>query len=377
MKIAIDAREVSVNKYGGLRSYAESVVASLISHNLDYDLSIYIDRNYDTSNFASSTAKWNICLPTNLIIREQLTLPIRMKADKISLCHFLANTAPVSCDIPYILTLHDTFCIERPFREIFTHGNIKNKALSIYSKIVPCLAAKKAEKIVTVSKYSAKQIADKLDINIDNIVVIPQAMQARFKPVDATDMRKYIKNCLNTSKIILVIGSPEPRKNVANVLKSIASVQDKCSDLGVVLTWSNQSSFKLWMKQNSVILPQRIFVMEKVSNDDLVKLYSCADIFMFMSTNEGFGLPVIEAMACGCPVITSNNSCLPETAGDAAILADPYDIDEIANYLIELSENIDKRNDLKHRGFLRSADFSETNAAIRLTNLYTNVCNSI
>lgn len=371
MKIGFDAHELCVGHAGGLRSYVESVLTSLGRSGIKDSLVVYAD------GLASSIAgvpddKTAVCSPRNLLLREQFAISGCLRAHGVDIAHFPANTAPLRCPVPFVLTLHDTFCIERPVKSIVRSGNLRNKVLSLYSKYVPMLCAKRAAKIVTVSRYSAERIAQTLELDQERIAVIPQALQDRYRRVEAEELRADLLSALGVRKLVLVLGSAEPRKNLARTLLAFEQLQARRRDIGLVMTVPDSASFWLWMEQPGHSLPELTRQMTGVSDDDLVRLYCAVDALVFVSEEEGFGLPVVEAMACGCPVLTSNTSCLPDTAGGAALLADPYDIDSIVSGIEQLVDVPQLADSLIEAGYRRAQELSHARVAADLVEVYRN-----
>ncbi len=368
MKIAIDARELSVNRPGGLRTYAESVVEGLGTYSDGHELIIYLDRDLPATMRLPAGLVAEVCGPSQLALREQFLLPRRLHAAGVQLCHFLANTAPIRLKMPYVLTLHDLFCLQRPVSDIITKGSLHNKGISLYCKFIPWIAARRARRIVTVSQYSAQCISDVLKRT--DIVVVPQSIHPRYRPVPAGELRQSILKRLGVSRLVMVLGSMEPRKNLATVLRAFAKVNARAKEIGMVVTWPASGGFEQWATEHAGMVPERVAVMPCVDDEELVRLYCAADVFLFASCDEGFGLPVVEAMACGCPVITSDASCLPETAGGAAVLTNPQNPETIAAAVLELVDDIAKRNRLRELGFARARYFSAENTTMKLLELY-------
>lgn len=367
LRVGIDARELTVGRPGGFRSYAESVTTSLGRSELEDNLVFYTDALVDMESLGGRVA---VCKPRNLVAREQFSLPRRLKADGIDVAHFLANTAPVHCPVPFVLTLHDAFCIERSTTSMVRSGNLRNKVLSLYSKYIPLLCARRASKIVTVSSYSAQRIADLLGLDRESIAVIPQALHDRYRRVDAKELRADLLSALDAKKLVLVLGSAEPRKNLTRTLRAFEQLGTRRREVGLVMTVSGSDSFQRWMDQPDNRLPERVLQMPRVSDADLVRLYSAVDALAFVSEDEGFGLPVVEAMACGCPVLTSTTSCLPDTAGGAALLVDPRDIDSIAMGIERLMDDQQLAESLIEQGYRRVREFSHERVAADLVDVY-------
>ncbi len=370
MRIGIDAREAFVDQPGGLRSYAESVVDCLAANDGDDELVFYTDREVSTDGAARAAVHLRVCPPAQLAVREQFSLPRMLRADGVELCHFLANTAPLRCPAPYVLTLHDTFCMRRPLGDVARQGSLRNKGLSLYSKLVPYWAARRARRLVTVSAYSAQQIAQLLRTEVSDVAIVPQAVHPRFRVMCADSLRSEIAERLGVSRFALVLGSAEPRKNLARALEAFRRVAEPRKDLGLVMTWPVRSDMASWVRATVRKLPERVHVMEHADDATLVALYNAAEFLVFASLDEGFGLPVVEAMACGCPVITSDASCLPDTAGGAALLADPTDTQDIADKMATLADDAQLRASLREAGLARVEAFAPFRAREALLKLY-------
>jgi glycosyltransferase involved in cell wall biosynthesis len=372
MKIAVDGREITRNQPGGFRSYTESVVESVHRYAQDFDLIVYTDREIPADLVQQEDRRiFRSCPPKQMVIREQFSLPRRLSRDRVDLCHFPANTAPLKCPIPYVLTLHDTFCMERKITDIARKGNIHNKGLSLYAKLVPYIAARRARIVLTVSDYSKKQIIKLTGLSEERIAVVPPALHSRYRRVDADHLRKHITSILEVGRLALIIGSAEPRKNIKRMLNAFRRLALQNEDLGLVLIWRSRSGLESWLRTSDVLLPEKTYIVTDPGNSDLVELYSAVNVLMFVSELEGFGLPVIEAMACGCPVVTSKTSSLPDTAGGAALLADPYDENDIARQVEMALFDKATADRMISAGYERASIFNQASIGRSLADIYT------
>lgn len=372
MRVALDARELCVGVSGGLERYTEALVLSLLSSKSDHAVQFYVDRQCEKLS-GIPPHQLVFCGPKSLPIREQFGLPKMLKRDGIDLVHFPVNTAPLRCPVPYVLTLHDTICIERPYSSILKTGSIKNKAMSVYSRIVPLWAARRARLVFTVSSFSADQISRVTGVPRNTIRVTPQVVNPQFHPMRDSSFRDNILNKLRARRFVVILGSIEPRKNLQRMLSAVARAMEDDQELGLVMTWPSRMDLKGWLLEQKISLPERLLLMQDITDDELIKLYSNADGLLFVSTQEGFGLPVVEAMACGCPVITSNSSCLPETAGGAALLCDAYDQENIHNAVLTLVRDPDLSERQIAAGFERVKPMTTENAGQSLIAEYESV----
>ncbi len=273
MKLAVDGREITRNQPGGLRSYTESVIESLRQNAQDLDLVVYTDRVIPTDPVINDGNVFISCPPTQMVIREQFSLPRRLLQDRVDLCHFPANTAPIKCSIPYVLTLHDTFCMERSITDIAKRGSLHNKGLSLYAKFIPYIAARRARIVMTVSDYSRTRIRKLTGLAEEQIAVVPPALHPRYHRIDATSLRLEITSKLGVSRLVLIIGSAEPRKNIKHMLGAFNQLSLKHKEIGLVLTWKNHSGLESWIRTNNILLPEKTFVITELNNSELVELY--------------------------------------------------------------------------------------------------------
>lgn len=370
MKIVIDAREVSVNQPGGLRSYTESVVGCLSGCQGSHEFLIAVDRDMPGTSNATANSQYITCPPQQLVVREQFALPKMLSEQRPNVVHFPANTAPLFCPVPYVVTVHDTFCIDQPLLDIARHGTPHNKALGLYIKYISLAAARNARKIITVSNYSARQIARLPGVDPEKIVVVPQNLSPRFRKVEAEDLKLRIQSRLGVRKLALIIGSVEPRKNLQRALEAYEQAARQKRDLGLVLVWPRSVDFTEWSKEYLTQPLERVHIMSDVGDDELVALYSIVDVFLFASLREGFGLPVVEAMACECPVVCSNTTCLPDTAGGAAMMINPENAEEMAGGILDVLEDESRCMTMIEAGLERVRAISQEKTAQRLIEIY-------
>lgn len=228
-------------------------------------------------------------------------------------------------------------------------------------------AVQRADLLIAVSEETKRDILKFLPVPENKVKVIYNGVDERFRPVTDSMARDRVRQRYNLpERFILMVGSIQPRKNIAGVLRALASMVESNKDFPWKLVLAGGGGWKnegISEQIRALGLNDRVHFTGYVAEEDLPTLYSCADLFVFPSLYEGFGLPVVEAMACGVPVVTSNNSCLPEIAGDAAVLVDPHDTADIANGMLRLLEDQELRNLCVSRGLERARLFSWKTAA--------------
>jgi glycosyltransferase involved in cell wall biosynthesis len=230
--------------------------------------------------------------------------------------------------------------------------------------------ARKAAAILTISEFSREEIIRHLGVDRNTVFVTLLAASEEFRPVDESVLSMWKKELQLPERFILFVGSLEPRKNIMSLLKAILLLK-KTSRTKLVIAggsgWKNSDVYE-FIKENN--LSESVTFTGYVSRDALVALYNLADVFVFPSKYEGFGLPVLEAMACGCPVICSNTSSLPEVAGDAAIEIDPDNPAIIADAIVKVTMDENVRARFRERSFEQARSFSWISTAEQTLRLF-------
>jgi len=277
---------------------------------------------------------------------EQLILPGKVK-DK--LLWSPANTGPLSVK-QQVLSILDLSTIDHP--EWFSP-----KYSSWYRILLPNLA-KRSKHILTISEFSKRRIMEQFGISDEKITVTYLAADKKFQPQSQNIVVETRKEFKLPEHYFLALSSLEPRKNLEKLLKTWGNIETKLpQDIWLVVAGGKGKSsvFKeLAFKQ----LPKRIIFTGYVPEKSLPGLYSGALGFIYLSVYEGFGLPPIEAMACGVPVITSNSTSLPEVVGDSSLLVNPLNEEEIGHAIQSLAENSSLGQELRQKGLERAQLFA-------------------
>ena len=287
-----------------------------------------------------------------------------VEKQKVDLFHGLSNEFPKGIhktSIPSVVTIHDLIFLRYP--EFYKPIDRK-----IYYQKVK-YASNVATKIIAISEQTKLDIVSFYGIHPAKIEVIHQSISPLF--FDKADTVSVQEKYQLPDHFVLAVGTVEERKNQLTVIKAL---QAKEIDLPLVLV-GNPTSYcndihKYLAEYN---IKDRVIFLKNIPEKDLAAIYQLAELSVYISVFEGFGLPVIEAMACGCPVITSNVSCLPETAGQAAILCSPENEEEIGNSIYNILNNDKLKQSLIQKGIDRAREFSAQNYAARLMNLYNGI----
>ena len=267
------------------------------------------------------------------------------------------NTGPLAI-ARQVCTIHDLIPLDRP--EWFAP-----RFASWYGWLLPRLA-RRVRHIIAVSEFTRSRILERFGIDPSRVTVIPNGVDGRFAPRPALEVERVRADLgLPTARYVLSVGSLEPRKNVNRLLEAWARAVPRLpEDLYLVVSGAKGVA-RVFSSVSLGRLPPRVLLTGYVPDEHLPALYSGATIFVYPSLYEGFGLPPLEAMACGTPVITSNTTSLPEVVGDAALLVDPLDVEATARAIERLAGDEAERARLRRLGLERIARFNWDDVAAR------------
>ncbi len=287
---------------------------------------------------------------------ENVDLPGRARRDGVNLLHVPAFAPPYVRSFRLVVTVHDLIGMIYP-------NQIGLPSRLYWGKWLP-VTIKRADAIIADSENTKRDVLQHLRVPENKIRVIYPSGHENFSPQKNGLSLRQLKNRLGIKeKYFLCVGTIEPRKNLARVIEAFITFLKKKRDIRYQLVvvgsreFAHGKAFQALVDDPAVKFDDVIFT-GYVSHDDLNLLYCGAEVFLFPSLHEGFGIPVLEAMASGVPVLTSDRSSLPEVAGDAACLVNPYSSAEIAANLEHLSNDSKQRASLIEKGFRRIKNFS-------------------
>lgn len=274
---------------------------------------------------------------------------------------------PYNVKSPSVVTIYDM--VYKLYPETMDTQN-----LELLKKIMPRSVAE-STKILTISKNSKKEIIDILDIDPQKIsIAYPGFDKKEFHKLPESSIKPYLEKFEIRKPYLFYLGTLEPRKNLDRIIKAYAAIGSHKDSYDLVLAgavgWKSESIFELINKYN---LRDHIKIIGYISQEDKTALYNGATCFLYPSLYEGFGMPVLEAMACNCPVITSNTSSLPEVVGDAGVTVDPLNIDEISYSIIKLLDDVSLQNSMKEKNIIQIEHFSWNNTAKSVIQLYESI----
>ncbi len=378
MKIGIDAR-FAVHNRRGIGNYTSKLIHHLADMDHTNEYILYIDAKNNGNRLPEqANVKTRIIRPFNYPMWEQLVLPAQARKDNIDILHSTGNTAPIYLNsrIKQVATIHDVMYLEK--RSALPRSASWRQACGrIYRKMVVPRTVQRFSAVITDSDFCRREIARYLPaLTADGITVIYLAGNDACRPVDKSyAWAKIRKKHGIANSYILTLGGIDPRKNTRFVIDKYVELRSRgLIDQKLVIV-----GIPNWRRTrfNDVVMQSGcrddIILTDFLDDDELVLLYNCAAVFLYPSLYEGFGLPPLESMACGTPVIASNVTSIPEIVGDAAILIDPTDGDRLKKALLELLSNERLRRQLISRGFRWARKFSWRKMAEQTLAVYESV----
>ena len=305
---------------------------------------------------------------------EQWALPRAAKKYGVDILHCTSNTAPIWCNIPLVLTLHDIIFLEP--RDKQNHSLYQNMGWFYRRLDVPRILDK-CRRIITVSNFEMENIISKLNMPRERMAMIYNGYNDWFKPQE--DKNDIYKRYIPEEGYFFFLGNTDPKKNTERTLVAYSKYL-KLSDVKRKLLMADLDKEYLdgIIERNQIDnIRENIVMPGYIVNSDLPYIYNNAFAFLYTSLRESFGIPLLEAMACGTPVITSNTSSMPEIGGQDAILINPESSDEITEMMLRLEKDQDFYEQQKQIGLERAKLFSWRKTAEKLLKLYQEVYSEI
>ena len=361
MRIGLEGKVLTL-RIGGTGRYAMHLLEALLSLSArqwpDLEFVIFTAPQTDRALIEGSRARLceRFCRIKSTLLRSCLLLPAGVWCEHINVFHGLDQTG-----IPlffkagkYVVTIHDVIPLVLPWAFPPRHRWVMTTALARIRK--------QAEMVIVPSTAAAEDVVHFLRVERERIRVIPMGCDARFQPVEEPARAAALSRQYDLPKrYILFVGTLEPRKNVKTLLLAFAQViaETPQDDLALVIAGGKGWGSKDYLAtMDALKLWDRVRFTGFVEDDHLPELYRGALLFVYPSLYEGFGLPVLEAMACGTPVITSNRTSLPEVAGDAALLVDPTRPEALAAAMTSIISDGALRQALRAKGLARARAFT-------------------
>ncbi len=371
MHVAINAHLLAHTRSfrrAGVSHYIEQVLIHLGYLDQTNQYSVYTTRGIDQQalglppNFRVLPSRLPTINPRVRIPWEQLLAPLLLRQNGADLFHGVLNVLPLACPVPGVVTVHDLAFIRFP--QTFRAYN------RTYLDFATRMSVRRAVQILAVSEHTKRELVGLLGVPAERVVVTPNAVRAHFRPPEPATLAAFRVSKGLPERFVLYVGTLEPRKNLTTLLSAYAEIarrHDVPLLVGGGKGWLYDAVFQ---RLEELGLRERVHFVGYIEEEELPLWYAAATVFVFPSIYEGFGMPPLEAMACGTPVITSNSSSLPEVVGDAGLMVAPTDASAFATALDQVLSDAALHDELRTRGLVRAQAFAWRTTAERTLAAY-------
>jgi glycosyltransferase involved in cell wall biosynthesis len=375
MRIGIDVRYLSHGLMGGVHRYITYLVPALLQAAPQHDFFLYADdkRPFELSDLPKNASVRILKYKNGLSsVYHDLTMKRAMARDKVDVAHFPANYGFGPANARLIITLHDEINI-LPLREIIRghRKQLRSMVMMTYLHFCSTKAVNQAHLLVTVSNYSKTKILHNSRIAPDRVIVAPSGPAPTMHRVEDMTTRSEVRTRHQLSKRFVLA---DALKNPGVLVKAWQLLPDALRQDTQIVFFSRTPTPPSVVNEAESAGYARLLV--RPSNEDLMTLYSMAEAFIFPSWIEGFGLPLLEAMTCGAPVIASDRGSIPEVAGDAALMSDADDAETLARHIEKVLSSPAEAERLRQLGYARAAQFSWDKTAQKVLAAYESAVTS-
>lgn len=368
MRIGIDARMLEAS---GIGRYLKNLITELQASDSTNEYFIFVlKKDYDKLSVEKNFHK----IAVNFLwygYKEQLLFPRLLNQHKLDLVHFPHFNIPVLYRGKFIVTIHDLTHLSFKMSRASAHNRIYYEVKHQVHKQVMYRALKKSLRVITVSNFVKKDLISRCNIESSKIDVIYEGADEELvrtaKRLLSQERQQIIKKLNISSPFLLYVGNAHPHKNIEGLIKVFQAIKNKYKDLQLVL--SGREDF-FWKRLKHRTHDKDIIFTDFVTEKELAAIYLDAEAFVFPSFSEGFGIPMVEAMAIGCPVVSSNKTALPEVGADAAIYFNPYDGKDMEEKILSVLGDGKLRECLVAQGLKRSRQFSWKRMAQQTLGVY-------
>lgn len=373
MRIGIEAQRLLRPHKHGMDIVALETIRALADYD-EHEFVVFVKPDEDRDGLPHTSNIQVVELPGGPYpVWEQYALPKAIRQHRIDLLHCTANTAPLRCPVPLVVTLHDIIFLEnQPLRAGSWYQRFGNQ----YRRWNVPRIVQHCDQIITVSDFERQRIIDHMHLDPTRVVSIWNAVSQQFRVIEDTNQLAEVRAKYNLPHdFIFFLGNTDPKKNVRGVLKALLLLKQR-GQLSIPVVISNipdDALNAILTEIDGQALADDLILCGYIPNYVLPLIYNAATIFLCPSLRESFGLPILEAMACGTPVVTSTTSSMPEVAGEAALLVDPTSAENMASGINLLLKDPTLRYDLRRKGFERAALFSWQETAKKLMDVYEKV----
>ena len=377
MNIGIDGHALNDRIKAGIYIDTVDFIKSLYKNDQKNNYTIYLRNQTDAFGNSAANIKFKQLFCPSSILRGKdaflvgwwlpFSMPLELMLHKQDVLYSPTPTLPYICPCRAVIKVHDiAFLLDDSFFSWTTRTAIHT---------MTSFAIKRADRIIAISESTKRDIEKHFKVNANNVSVIPRSYNSDvYRPVGKDNIQNIKKKYNIRDNYLLYVGTLEPRKNLVRLIQAYYKVKNEGQDCNLVITGA-----KGWLYESILSLTEELGLNKDiiftgwVPETELPILMSGAVVLVYPSLYEGFGLPILQAMACGTPVITSNISSMPEVVGDAGILINPYNSDEIADAIRQVLVNSGLRQSLAERSLVRAGLFSIEQETRQIIEVFNNL----
>lgn len=341
----------------GISVYIQNLLRHLPQVDDGYRFTAFLSAKYRLSleGIHTQATRWPTHSPSVRILWEQVAQPLALARQEVDLLHALAFVAPAACPCPFVVTVYDLSFLRFP--EAFRPWN------RLYLTLFTRLSVRRARRVIAISQHTKRDLVHWLGTPEEKVDVAPCGVGEAFHPLPREQVEAFREAQGLPPQFLLFVGTLEPRKNLPAALKAVRHLVDAGHTPYLAVVGGRGWGYdEVLQSVDELGLGQHVRLVGFVPTDELVLWYNAATALVYPSLYEGFGMPALEAMACGLPVVASDRSALPEVVGEAGLLVDPTAPEEMAEALARVWQDADLRASLRERGLARAqgASWRET-----------------
>lgn len=351
----------------GIHHYIRQILNNLPGSSGQFKVSIFTNNPHELRNIPAArivSTRWPTNNPLFRIAWEQIAWPSITAAQDFDLLHSMAFVTPLISPCPTIVTVYDLSFIYYPRQ----YPLLRRTYLTKLTR----RSCQKARRVVTISKAGCEDVHRHFGIPLDKIDIIPPGVGSSFYPLSESEITNFREHQQLPKQFVLHVGTLQPRKNLPTLIEALAQI--KRSDISLVLVGGKGWYYEeIFTRVKQMGLENRVHFIGYVPEDDLPLWYNAASLLVIPSFYEGFGMPALEAMACGTPVVAANNSSLPEVVGDAGRLFEPKDIQSLAEHITSVVDDREIAAKMRQGGLDRAKKYTWIEAGQKLKSTYLRV----
>ena len=366
--IGLNAHLLSLSRNyrgAGINSYIYHLLSNLGQIDSGYRYTVFLsDRRFVDEQLRLHRTRWPTHRPVIRILWEQLIQPIALRHQGVDLLHAMAFAGPLVTPCPFVVTIYDLSFYRYP--EAFRPWN------RLYLSIFTALSARRARRVIAISESTRRDVVRMLGVPHDRVDVAYCGVDEIFRPLPAAEVTTFRQERALPDHFILYLGTLEPRKNIQKLIQAYGQWRTMEPGIPKLVAAGGKGWYydQIFAEVESLGLTGEVIFPGYVMQQELPWWYNAADLFVYPSRYEGFGLPVLEAMASGTPVVTTHVASLPEVAGDAALLVSPDEEGQLIEAMRRALSDESLRQEMINKGLAHAADFTWARTAQQTVDIY-------